>query len=332
MKTINISHYKTESGFVFDHIPLSYECFGRPLNQAPVVLVNHALTGNSHIAGDDGWWNTLIGEGKCIDTTQFSVLCFNVPGNGYNGFLIENYTDLSVLDVAQLFLKGIDILQIESLFAVIGGSLGGTIAWQLAALRPQLVQHLIPIASDWKASDWVIAQCRIQKQILKHSEKPLQDARMHAMTFYRTPQSLGEKFNRRRQESTSIYAVESWLFYHGKRLETRFQLQAYQLMNHLLTTANIARQTGNFIASVKDIAASVHLIGINTDGFYTNDEILDTYKLFSKIKTNLYYHQINSIHGHDAFLIEFDQLSTILSPIFQQITPKKQQYECATIE
>ena len=81
MKKLAIKAFKTQSNHTQDII-LSYEHFGLPLNQAPVVLVNHALTGNSNVAGEGGWWSALIGPDKCIDTNRFAVLAFNIPGEG----------------------------------------------------------------------------------------------------------------------------------------------------------------------------------------------------------------------------------------------------------
>ena len=96
------------------------------------------------------------------------------------------------------------------MFAVIGGSVGGGLAWELAALKPNLIEHLIPIASDWKSTDWIIANCFIQETILNNSDQPLEDARMHAMTLYRTPESLTSKFKRTKRIKVS-FNVESWL-------------------------------------------------------------------------------------------------------------------------
>ena len=90
LEKLKINQYTTNTGYTID-IELSYELFGKELGTAPVVMVNHALTGNSNVAGATGWWKTLIGEGKCIDTDKYTILCFNIPGNGYDGFVIDNY-------------------------------------------------------------------------------------------------------------------------------------------------------------------------------------------------------------------------------------------------
>ncbi|HLV41936.1 MAG TPA: hypothetical protein VKY37_06640, partial [Brumimicrobium sp.] len=76
----NINDFVTHSGASYSEIPLSYEVFGKELYTAPIVLVNHALTGNSNVAGEDGWWTDLVGENKVIDTLKYTVLAFNIPG------------------------------------------------------------------------------------------------------------------------------------------------------------------------------------------------------------------------------------------------------------
>ncbi|RFN59754.1 alpha/beta fold hydrolase [Marixanthomonas ophiurae] len=317
LQTVHIP-YTTQNENFSDTIPLSFEVFGPTLCEAPIVLVNHALTGNSSVTGENGWWDQLIGDEKCIDTKHYTVLAFNIPGNGYDGFLLENPEAFSLYDVAKLFLLAINQLQIKKIHVAIGGSLGGSIAWQMAVLRPNLFENVIPIATDWKATDWLLANCRVQKQILDNSENPVHDARIHAMTLYRTPESFKQKFNRSINEKLHVFNVESWLLHHGKKLQTRFQLKAYKMMTHLLTTVNIAKETGNFLSAVRNIQGNVHLVGVDTDLFFTNKEIKDTYQIYKTIKNNVYYHEIHSIHGHDAFLIEFEQLQTILQPIFQK--------------
>ena len=310
-------NYTTQNQGFSGEIPLSYEVFGPPLGTAPVVLVNHALTGNSSVCGAHGWWNQLIGNGKCIDTQKYSVLAFNIPGNGYDGFEVTTPEGFSVYDISKLFLLGIQKLNIKQIYAGIGGSLGGSIIWQMAVLSPKLFDTIIPVATDWKSTDWVLANCRIQKQILEHSSDPLSDARIHAMTLYRAPKSLTEKFHRSIHNVQQIPNVECWLLHHGETLKRRFKLKSYTLMNHLLTTINITKDTGDFLTSVRMIQGNILLIGVDSDLFFTNAEIVETYHAFKSIKKNIQNKTITSIHGHDAFLIEFDQLAAILKPVFQ---------------
>ncbi|EAR14388.1 bifunctional aspartokinase I/homeserine dehydrogenase I [Robiginitalea biformata HTCC2501] len=315
LQHIQLNAFTTEKG-VTQQIELSYQLFGRKLHTAPVVLVNHALTGNSNVAGPDGWWTSLVGPGKCIDTETYTVLCFNVPGNGYDGFLIENYKDFIAGDIARIFLLGLEYLGIHKLFALIGGSLGGGIAWEMAALRPDLATHLIPVASDWKSTDWLIANCQIQEQFLVNSSQPVHDARMHAMLCYRTPESFKQRFRRSTNEESRLFNVESWLLHHGKKLQERFQLAAYKLTNQLLKTIDITRGGEEAFQRLQQSATHIHIIGVDSDLFFTAAENKETYKQLAQVNSNVTYGEIHSVHGHDAFLIEFDQMEQLLQDVF----------------
>ncbi|WP_419212476.1 bifunctional aspartate kinase/homoserine dehydrogenase I [Maribacter sp. X9] len=315
LHNIQLKAYQTLSGATQD-IQLSYQLFGKELHTAPIILVNHALTGNSNVTGENGWWSALIGDEKCIDIRKYTILAFNIPGNGHDKFVIENYKDFVAGDVARLFLLGLEHLNIQRLFAIIGGSLGGGIAWEMAALKPNLTEHLIPVASDWKSTDWLIANCQIQEQFLVNSKQPVHDARMHAMLCYRTPASFKERFKRSTNEELKVFNVESWLMHHGDKLQERFQLSAYKLMNQLLKTIDVTRNgEANFI-NLQNSDTNIHIIGVDSDMFFTAQENKDTFKQLAQAKSNVTYGEVQSLHGHDAFLIEFDQMEKLLTGIF----------------
>ncbi|MGV6845328.1 MAG: bifunctional aspartate kinase/homoserine dehydrogenase I [Lutibacter sp.] len=315
LQSIYIYNFKLQSGVIIEAIKLSYQVFGQQLNAAPVVMVNHALTGNSNVAGSTGWWNEIIGKNKAIDTNKYSVLAFNIPGNGYDSFEIENYKDFIAKDIAKLFLLGLIELKIKKLYALIGGSLGGGIAWEMAVLNPTLIKHLIPVATDWKSTDWLIANCQIQEQFLVNSKNPVHDARMHAMLCYRTPESFKERFQRSKNDSLKIFNVESWLLHHGKKLQKRFQLSAYKLMNQLLKTIDATEGENDRLDQIK---SKIHIIGVDSDLFFTANENKETYKQLALAHANVTYNEIHSVHGHDAFLIEYQQLENIIAPIFNE--------------
>ena len=325
MLKIDLFNFNLQNGKQIPYLQLFYQIFGQPIGNAPIVVVNHALTGNSNVTGENGWWNDLIGNDKIIDANFFTIIAFNIPGNGFDnnfGNLISNYQDYSIRDMARVFWEGLHFLNIKKVFAVIGGSLGGTIAWEMAVLQPNNIQNLIPIATDWKATDWVIANVLIQDQILNNSDDPIVDARLHAMLLYRTPQSINNRFQRKNDGNSSVFQIESWLINHGFKLKNRFKLSAYKLMNHLLKTNDITRDRENFLSILKNINSNIHIIAVDSDYFFIADENKETYQDLKKIKNNVFYHEIVSIHGHDAFLIEFRQLHQILEPIFnKQIRP-----------
>lgn len=304
---INLS-YQTHSKKEY-HIPLSYELFGKDLFTAPIILINHALTGNSNVSGEKGWWKQLIGDGQVVDTKKYTVLCFNIPGNGYDNFLIEDYEDFTPADIANIFLKGLEILHIENLYAIIGGSLGGGIAWEMLSKKPDLAEVFIPIACDFKTHDWLHAQCLVQKFLLNDKDEPLQKARIHAMLCYRTPQSLNDRFQNKYNKDKQRLESEDWLVYHGNALNDRFSLKAYRLMNHLLMNINTEE------AMLEKIQARMHMISVDTDLFFPASEIRMCFERLTEKNKNVSYHEIQSIHGHDAFLMEYQQLNTIIKNI-----------------
>jgi homoserine O-acetyltransferase len=218
-------------------------------------------------------------------------------------------------DIANIFLIGLEKLKIKKLFAIIGGSIGGGLVWEIAALSPELSENYIPIASDWKSSDWLLANTRLQKQILNNSSQPVHDARMHAMLCYRSPLSFQKKFDR--SKDSHIFNVESWLLHHGKKLQERFQLKSYKLMNHLLSKIDITRggklKFENIISKVK---GNIYIVSVDSDLFFTDFQNRETFYKACVIKDNMFFKTIKSDHGHDAFLIEFDQLRELLLEIF----------------
>ena len=319
LRELVLSDFKNSAGRR-QQITISFQIFGPEIGNAPVVLVNHTLTGNSQVTGENGWWKEVVGPGKTIDTDHYTILAIDMPGNGFTGnpeHLIHNYREFTLHDYARMYVRVLDVLGIDHVFAAIGGSIGGALAWEIAVYRPDLIKHLIPIASDYKATDWVLAHCKVQDQILNNSVTPVQDARQHAMTFYRTPQSFTQKFRRSKNENLE-FNIHSWLSHHGEKLEKRFQLASYKLMNHLLTTMDISAGTGQYLDFAAKIEGDIHIVTIDSDSFFLAEENWETYVELSLFKNNISINEIKSVHGHDAFLIEDTQLSRFLKPIFQQ--------------
>ncbi|GIJ95675.1 homoserine O-acetyltransferase [Capnocytophaga stomatis] len=314
---IEILNFETFSGGKYPKLPLQYQVFGPELGTAPLVVINHALTGNSQVTGENGWWNEAVGVGKPIDTERYTVLTFDIPGNGYqNTFRIENPKEWIARDVARLFLLGLEKLKIERVFALVGNSVGGGIAWEMVALAPELFGHLIAVSTDWKSSDWIIANSLIQERILESSANALHDARLHAMLCYRSPRSFKMKFERSfNPEKLPLRNVETWLLHHGEKLKQRFTLSAYKLMNQLVKTIDISAGRISFENAMQQVQTEIHIIGTNSDLYFVPEENRQTYAILQKMGKKATYHEIDSVHGHDAFLIEYQQLDKILRKI-----------------
>ena len=294
---------------------LSYQTFGLKLGKAPLVVVNHSLTGDSNISGDKGWWSELIGSKKMIDTDKFCVMCINVPGNikEKRGF---NYGNKWILhDVAKLFVQLLKNLGVGKVHSLIGGSIGGGLVWEMGLLDGRFFENLIPVAADYKASDWLISNTYFQNLILKNSKNPVFDARLHAMLSYRNPKSINRRF-RIKSNDLNERKVINWLNHHGNKLKEKFSLKSYIHMNHLLSSIGYNYEN-KFLKLITKNKSKIHLVGVNSDLLFPNFEIENTYDLLSAIKKNIYYYQIQSDHGHDAFLIEFKQMKSKLNHIFE---------------
>ena len=296
-------------------VSLSYQTFGLQLGKGPLVVVNHSLTGDSNISGDNGWWSELIGSKKMINTDKFCVMCINIPGN-IQEKRVFNYGNKWILsDVAKLFVQLLKNLGVRKVHSLIGGSIGGGLVWEMGLLDENFFENLIPVAADYKASDWLISNTYFQNLILKNSKNPVFDARLHAMLSYRNPKSINRRFKIKSNDLNERKVID-WLNHHGNKLKEKFSLKSYIHMNHLLSSIGYNYEN-KFLKLITKNKSKIHLVGVNSDLLFPNFEIENTYDLLSTIKSNIYYYQIQSDHGHDAFLIEFKQMKSKLNHIFE---------------
>lgn len=316
-----IENFETLKGKLYPKISLSYQLFGSWENfKNRGILIFHSLTGNSNVAGDSGWWSSMFEGENAIDIKKTSVLCFNVPGNGTGYFepeILENYTDFVLRDITKIFYLGLKKLGISQVHTLAGASLGGALCWEFAVNFPKFAKLIIPIASDVRATDWILAHNRVQMQILNNSNTPLQDARMMAMMFYRTPISFKKKFNRGYNSNQKLFEVERYLYHHGDKLNKNFKLKSYEFLNHLLSSHNIARQHDSLESALSQIQSSVVVVGIDQDFFFPAFECIHIKEMLQKLRKKAIYKEIKSEHGHDAFLLEIDQMKNILKESFE---------------
>lgn len=316
LKKIVIENFETSSD-KFQSFQLTYQFFGKKLGAAPIILINHALTGNSLVCGRNGWWNEIVGNDKAIDLNKYTVLCINIPGNGFNENNFDYSLELNLGDIAHLFIKVLEKLKISKLYAIIGGSIGGCLSWEMTAIKNDIADKIIPVASDWKANDWLLANTFLQDRILKNSSDPVGDARIHAMLFYRTPESLNQRFSRSKNIEKGVYNIESWLDHHALKLNQRFNLNSYKFLNNLLRSTNIARDDLSLESKIKSSKSEIHIISVDSDIFFLPDEDRITTSRLKKQDVKIKNHIVESIHGHDAFLIETKQISDIFIKILK---------------
>lgn len=315
---VEINGFTTSTGAFYPSLRLSYEVFGRPLGSpAPVVMVCHALTGNSNVCGQDGWWDGLISPANVVDTDKYCVLCFNIPGNGYDGFLLgDRYTDFTARDIARLFVEGAKKLGVGRLHTMIGGSLGACLVWEALAEYPDFAAQGVAVAGDWKSTDWVMGLSSVQMSMLARGDGGMYDARMMTMLFFRTPQSFRDKFSRTENTDLGVPNVTSWLMHHGDKLSGRFSPDAYRLMTHLISTVDISRGRGSFETAVGPVRSRIVQVGIDSDMYFQAYENEETHRALIAMGKDSHYLELKTPHGHDGFLIEFRQLQDLLRPFF----------------
>lgn len=323
--------FVTEGGAAIQKPTIAWQSWGQ-LNQVRdnVVLVCHALTGNT---AADEWFGGLFGAGNLLNPQEHFIICPNVLGSCYGttGPTSENpetgqpyradFPEVTIRDMVRLQQQLLDELGIMGIEKVIGGSMGGmqALEWCLMDDRPQ---SAVLIGMGKQHRPWAISISHTQRQAIyndpnwaggyysedQHPKKGLALARMIAMNSYRSPNDFDAKFSRRRQDGSDQFEVESYLSYQGQKLVDRFDAVSYVRLTQAMDSHDIVRGRPNYQAITQQLTIPVNVVGINSDMLYPPAECRELAELLPQGQ----YEEMQSPHGHDAFLIEFDQLNDIL--------------------
>jgi homoserine O-acetyltransferase len=318
---------------------LAYETYGTLNKQKQnAILVLHALSGDAHAAGTTGWWDSLIGPDKGLDTNKYFVICSNVIGGcrGSTGPSSTNpktgkpygayFPIVTIGDMVNAQKRLIDHLGIAKLLCVIGGSMGGMQVLQWMVSYPEKIRSAIPIATTMKHTPQQIAFNEVGRQAIMADPdwkkghyygswvpaKGLAVARMIGHITYMSDTSMTEKFGRRVREDkgpvkfSAEFEVEGYLRYRGDSFVKRFDANSYLYITKAIDNFNILN--GKNLANIfKGLAAKVLVIAFKSDWLYPayqSQEIVKACKLSGVDAT---YCEINSTYGHDAFLLETEQ-------------------------
>ncbi len=331
--------WTTESGFDFNSIDLAWHSWGT-LNETRdnVILICHALTGNSD-AKD--WFSGLFADDGIIDLSRHFVLCINNLGSCYGSTgpasinpdsgkpYQADFPEITIRDVVQSQQLLLDQLEINSVELAIGGSMGGMIALEFGLLDSR-IKSMALIAMGASHSPWAIGISHAQRQAIyadknwrngfyepdKPPKKGLEAARSLAMITYRSAQNYEHKFGRNFNQSKSLFEVESYLEYQGQKLSSRFDVNSYITLSKAMDTHDVGRNRDSIESALRQINIPTIVVGINSDLLYPVHE----QKQLAQLIPNAILQEIDSPHGHDAFLIEFNQINQHLKNFYSTLS------------
>lgn len=321
----SLGPFDLHDGGVLPELTVAYRHDGTPPGEAPQVLVVHALTGSADAAGD--WWEPLIGRGRALDTDRVGVLSTNLLGGRYGTTgptsvdprtgrpYGRRFPVVTTRDQARAHWALLDTLGIVELDLVVGGSLGGMVALEIALARPHAVRHVAPIAAPAATGPMAVAWNHLQVQLIEHlGLEGMSLARQLAMTTYRSEADFDERFGRSMEEDGRP-SIVSYLDHQGRKLVDRFDAATYRTLTSAMNHHDIGAGRGGLRHALAELArGGVRLtgIGIEDDILYGPRQVRELVEAARSAGVDARYREIRSTKGHDAFLVEWDQLTELL--------------------
>ncbi len=348
------STLKLDCGKEISNFPIAYETYGK-LNEKKdnAILVFHALTGDQFACGinpvtnKDGWWSHLLGPDKAVDTNKFFVICANVIGGCMGSYgpasldeetkkpIGTNFPVITINDMVNAQFNLLDFFNIEKLFAVMGGSMGGMQVLQFVSNFPDKAKVAIPIACTASHSAQNIAFNELGRQSIMadtnwkqglygednyNPDKGLAVARMAAHITYLSKKGLQEKFGRKLQERDDLkfsfdadFQIESYLRYQGSVFVDRFDANSYLYITRAMDYFDLTKQfKGNLSKAFEKTSTKFFVISFTSDWLYPTAENRDIVIALNAIGADVGFVEIKSDKGHDSFLLDVpDFLNTL---------------------
>ncbi len=323
-----------ESGESLNEIEIFYSESGK-INEKRnnVIWVCHALTANSDV---ESWWDGMVGKGKFFDTDKYYIICANIIGSCYGstGPLSNNpktdrpfYSSFPLITIRDI-VNGLNRLRIHlninSIYACIGGSLGGQQALEWAIMYPDLIQKLVLMASNAQHSPWGIALNESQRMAIRADQTSLENneaagikglaaARSIALLSYRNYEAYSKtQLDLDADNKIQNYKAISYQTHQGEKLVKRFNCQSYVTLTYALDSHNVGRGRGGLPIALAQIKSQTLVVSITSDILFPPCEQI----LLAQSIPNAQIKKINSIYGHDGFLIENKKLGKILKDFF----------------
>ena len=303
-----------------------------------------------------GWWEGVVGPGKAIDTNKWFVVCSNVIGGcqGSTGPATAHPEDgqlygsrfpvITVRDMVRAQVRLTDMLGIRAWHSVVGGSMGGMQVLEWAVTFPDRVKTIIPIATCAQATAQQIAWGAIGRRAIRLDPKwrsgeyydaatgegpweGLAIARMLSQVTFRSDNVFNERFGRALVDMDADYnglglwdrfEVEGYLDHHGDRLIRRFDTNSYLIIGKAMDLHDIARGRGTLDTAMSRIKAPTLVLGISSDILYPTYQQKQIHSMLTEKGVDSTYVEIDSPHGHDAFLINFDQVGAPIKSFLER--------------
>jgi len=328
-----------ESGYILPTYHLAYTTYGK-LNKAKdnVVWIFHALTANSNAAE---WWPGLVGEEKLFDPEKYFIICVNMPGSCYGstGPLDKNsetgeiyYHDFPFFtprDMVRSYQPLKEFLGIQKIKIGIGGSMGGQQLLEWAIEEPDLFETIFPIATNARHSAWGIAFNASQRMCIeadgtwkeKNAQAGMEGmkaARSIALISYRHYETYHASQSEQHIDKIENYKSESYQKYQGEKLGKRFNAFSYYFLSKGMDAHNVGRGRISIEDALQKIKAKTCAIGITTDILFPVNEQQFIVENISDAE----FTAINSLYGHDGFLLEYEQIENIISAAIEKVAMK----------
>lgn len=324
--------FDLESGEYLPSFQLAFTTQGQlSPDKDNVVWVIHALTGD---ANPQEWWSGIIGEDRFFDPANHFIVCANLLGSCYgstnplsvnpeteNSYFYE-FPNLTPRDLARSLELLRQHIGIDEINTIIGGSLGGQVAIEWAYVLQHHVKNTVILASTAKTSPWTIAFNESQRMAIETDctwgnpdqnagKKGMEAARAIAMISYRHPEDFAKKQSDT-TEKFDGFRVSSYLRYQGQKLANRFNAFSYWVLSKAMDSHDLGRGRGGIEKALAEIPSKVLAIGVDRDLLFVREES----QLIAQQVPKGTYREIHSTFGHDAFLIEYEQLQYILGSFF----------------
>lgn len=317
--------FDLENGGSITKPVIAYHSYGTLNAQKDnVILICHALTANSDA---DDWWHSLFGRNDIFDWDKYFIICANNLGSPYGTSSPKqinpetgervgmDFPFFTIRDTAKLHIKLLEHFEIQKIKLLIGGSCGGNICQEIAYELGNRVQNMVLLCCSSRESPWVIAIHESQR-IALHSDKSLYDkkekageeglraCRAVAMPFYRTSVSFKLRQQDLDLDKLRDFRAVSYIKYQSDKFVNRFDAQCYYHLLNALDTHNIGRGRGSIEKALAAIKANTVVIGFDSDILIPKIE----QQFIAKHIPNAEYMEIKTLFGHDAFLIEIDDI------------------------